>query len=309
MKSKIFILAITIQIVIIIVLLLQIKQKRSNTLGISINPINSKTIQKTPSGGLKYFYEPKANTIVERREEWLPDVPKYTINGDSLNERFNYDIKKKERSFRIITLGDSFTFGSNVSTENNWTEILEDRLNNEKLCSIVKKYEVINLGVGGYDTAYEVERYKIRGQKYNPDLIIWFVTDLHRITNEFIALTKEMNINENENQKKGIFYEAWRRAKVKVIDQYGEKGLINYQIDKLKEFREKYFKHNPMLFISSWTQLVQGLGGENIYFNDTKVWADKTSLLPDGHFNNKGHIIFTQAVIEALDKNKLLPCN
>src|SRR4030067_1940185 len=39
---------------------------------------------------LKYFYEPKAkNTIIEK-PDWLDNSATYTINSDTLNERFEY---------------------------------------------------------------------------------------------------------------------------------------------------------------------------------------------------------------------------
>lgn len=236
-------------------------------------------------------------------------MPKYTINSDALNERFDYDIEKKEGDFRIITIGDSNTFGENVSTENNWTEVLEDRLNKEKICQKVKKYEVINLGVEGYDTTYEVERYKIRGQKYNPDLVIWYITDLYRITEEIKALTEKMNIDEDTNEKKGIFYEAWAKAREKIIEQYGEKGLFNYQMARFKEFREKYYKNQPLLFITTWQQIEQNIRSSNTYYSVIKVWQDQKSLLPDLHFNDEGHKKFAQEVMNVLNQNQLLPCN
>jgi lysophospholipase L1-like esterase len=310
MKTKIFISFVIFQLVIIFVLGFKIYQRQKNILGaISFNPINKETIAIKPSDELKYFYEPKANSIEEIHKDWLPNVPKYTINSDALNERFDYDIKKKEGVFRIITIGDSNTFGLNVSTENNWTEVLEDRLNKEKMCQKVKKYEVINLGVGGYDTAYEVERYKIRGQKYHPDLVIWYVTDLYRITEKFQELAEKMNINEDANEKKGIFFEAWTKAREKIVEQYGEKGLVNYQMAKFKEFIKKYYINKPLLFISPWKQIEQNIRSSNIYFGDTKVWQDKKNFLPDIHFNDKGHKKFAQDVLDALDRNKLLPCD
>jgi hypothetical protein len=309
MKSKIYLGIILVQISVIVSLSFLIKQKTSNILGVSINTINPSTIQKLQSGGFKYFYEPKANTTEEVHKDWLQNVPINTINNDALNERFDYDVNKKEGVFRIITLGDSYTFGQNVSTENNWTEVLEDRLNNEKICQKVKKYEVINLGVGGYDTAYEVERYKNRGQKYEPDLVIWFVTDLYRITDKIQELANSMNIDESSNEKKGIFYEAWKLARVKLTEEYGEKGLVDYQISKFKEFRNQYYSGRPLLFMSTWGQIEQNMGRNNIYYSSVNTWSDSKDVLPDGHFNNRGHQSFAQEVIEALIKNKLIPCS
>ena len=58
-------------------------------------------------------------------------------------------IKKNKDTFRIITLGDSFTFGMYINTKDNWTELLEDKLNSDMGCKNISMFEVINLGVGG----------------------------------------------------------------------------------------------------------------------------------------------------------------
>lgn len=123
---------------------------------------------------LKYYYELRPNVEFIDQPSWLGYQVKYTSNADGLNERFDYEIEKPSDTFRVITLGDSFTYGIFVDTKDNWPEQLEDLLNNNLLNSYIKKFEVINLGMNGFDVPYIVKRYKDIGAKYNPDLIIWF---------------------------------------------------------------------------------------------------------------------------------------
>ena len=63
MKLKAFVVIICVQVVVIIVLFLQIRHKNKNVLGISINTIDSKTIEKIQGREYKNFYEPKPNII------------------------------------------------------------------------------------------------------------------------------------------------------------------------------------------------------------------------------------------------------
>jgi hypothetical protein len=130
-------------------------------------------LQEEPD--FKYYWKFESNTEIIDKPEWLPYKVKYTINADGLNERFDYSIEKPDNTFRILTLGDSFTFGLFVDTKDNWTELLEDKLNNElrNTCNY-KKFEVINLGLSGFDIAYISKRYEDIGAKYKPDLIIFF---------------------------------------------------------------------------------------------------------------------------------------
>lgn len=79
---------------------------------------------------------------------------------------------KPKGTYRILALGDSFTFGWGVNLEDSWPKILE------KLLSKEQKVEVVNAGIigGAPDTAVEVCR---RYQYLDPDLIIFgfFSTD------------------------------------------------------------------------------------------------------------------------------------
>ena len=316
MKSKIFIVPIIcIQVVIVAALFLQIQRKRSNILGVSVNTIDSKAVQKTPSG-LKYFYEPKANTTEEPQRDWLPYIAKYTINSDTLNERFDYSVQKKPGVFRIITLDSSFTFGENVSTKDNWTEKLEDELNNHHICDKTKGYEVINLGVYGYDTQYEVERYKLRGKKYNPDLVIWMFTDYERILEKMTPLVRQGDTPENrELEKKGIFDRNWQIAREDMMKKTGTKGLIDYQSEQIKSLDAYY--QGRLIFVTlpnrpEYIGLLKQRTNErsNSYFFQPAIeWGQPGLFLPDHHFNIAGNQKMMEEVVGYLVKGKLIPCS
>jgi len=299
----------------IIVFLLTIQQKSNNTLGVSINFIDPKVIQSTQVDGLKYFYEPRANSAEEIHEEWLPYAPKYTINSDALNERFEYEVKKNDGVFRIITLGDSFTFGQNVSTERNWTELLEKYLNMHFVCNTVKKYEVINLGVYAYDMEYEVERYKLRGQKYNPDLVIWTFTDYERIIEKMMPLIKKNDTDENKAlEKGGVFYHNWQVAREDMLNKIGQRGLIEYQKNQVKQLDE-YFK-GRLLFVtlpnrSEYISILKERTKERVntvLFEPKISWKQEGLFLPDHHFNDAGNMKMMEEIAGFLIKNKLIPC-
>ena len=146
-------------------------------LGISVIRMNKESIYYNPFSKFKYFFEPVPNTV-EDSPKWIKWAKaRYIINADSLNERFNYSVNRAPNTFRIITIGDSYTFGLFVDTKYNWSEILEDLLNENLSCKNIKKIEVLNLGEFGYDIEYAIERYRIRGVKYDPDLVIWLLKD------------------------------------------------------------------------------------------------------------------------------------
>ncbi len=150
--------------------------QQQNVLGTVVaNPLVKDNFIFPPDDELKYFYEHKPHAIQKFKPNWLAHEVVNTINADGLNERFDYSMAKPPDTFRIMTLGDSFTFGALVNTADNYSEKLEDLLNTKLPCSKIRKFEVINLGVEGYDLEYSLHRFKIRGQKYHPDLVLWFL--------------------------------------------------------------------------------------------------------------------------------------
>lgn len=212
--SKKFLLVIVVQIIVITSLVFYIQHKKDDVKGaVMFNPIDRTMLSfSIPSAGLKYYFEPRANTTPkEFNPSWLNREITYHINADRLHERKNYDIGKEEDIYRIVTLGDSFTFGMYVETDENWPNLLENQLDASN-CGKFRKIEVLNLGVSGYDLQYSYERFKKRGIKYNPDLVIWMVKD-----DDFEQLNEIMRQNEKryirEMKKKRRVSEICERGK------------------------------------------------------------------------------------------------
>ncbi len=86
------------------------------------------------------------------------------VNTNSIGTRGinEYDLDAK-KNIRIMTLGDSFTFGEGVNDNETFSAFLE-----AKDSSI----EVMNLGVFAYGFDQTLLRYEILGMKYRPDIVI-----------------------------------------------------------------------------------------------------------------------------------------
>jgi len=75
---------------------------------------------------------------------------------------------------RILFVGDSYTFGSNVSNEHAFPEVFQRRF--------LADGEVINLGVPGYAVDQAVLLYETIGTRYSPNIVVlgFFVRDFYR---------------------------------------------------------------------------------------------------------------------------------
>lgn len=273
----------------------------------------------------KYYYELKPNIVETDNPEWLGYEVKYTYNNDGLNERFDYELEKPDNTFRIITLGDSFTFGHYVNTEGNWTEILEDMFSRsqQQMCDY-KKVEVINLGMTGWDIPYLVKRYQDIGAKYNPDLIIWFesgsgfnrINELLRPIIDECAEECEQDQSIQLEEKEKIYYcqvICWKKAQQQIQDKYSREDFIQLTNNFLDVFFSS-LKQEEVIFFTF----------EEADFNILQQWRDRyqkasflsiipniqdlKQVLPDGHPNLQGHKTIAASIYEYLSNNVINQC-
>jgi len=285
MKSKLLFFVILSQVVLISFLGYQIYQKRKNVLrALSINPISKENIDFKLTGKLKYFYEPKIGSWYHRNSN-----SNYIINTDTLHEVRDYSIEKPNNVFRIIAFGDSFTFGEGVADNNNWVKQLEDKLNENSQGCI---YEVINFGVPGYDIEYSIERYKSRGTKYSPDLLIWFLKN-----DDFEQIREKEFIEKTTSEE--ILKDILTYQKSCLVE------LVNLKINKLLFLTFIFTDQKYKSIMESY------VNNADIFLYDdlTDIYTDKKNCLPDGHPSKYGHQVIAQDVYKYLIKNKLVPCN
>jgi lysophospholipase L1-like esterase len=110
------------------------------------------------------------------RSAFLMGVP-VSINSAGLRDG-EYSLAKPPGVYRIMMLGDSTTFGWGVRQEDTAAKFLERKLNGNSPAGF-DKVEVMNTGVGNYDTVQEVTYYETIGYKYQPDLVVlvFFIND------------------------------------------------------------------------------------------------------------------------------------
>lgn len=102
------------------------------------------------------------------RDEWRPraveaHINRYGLRGPALPR------EKAPGVFRILALGDSFTFGEGVADHEPFIAQLTDLLNESPAGP---RFEAINAGVSGYNTRDEVLYLEHRWLGLDPDLIL-----------------------------------------------------------------------------------------------------------------------------------------
>jgi hypothetical protein len=107
---------------------------------------------------------------------WFAGVPVH-LNNLGFRDPRDYDLAKGPRTFRIVTLGDSVTFGHSSVYEHTYPYLLEQRL---KQWRPDVNWQVWNVAVPGYNTSQELAHLKEIGPRFKPDLVIvgFFENDL-----------------------------------------------------------------------------------------------------------------------------------
>lgn len=106
------------------------------------------------------------------------------INSQGLRD-YEYSLQKPQGVYRVMMLGDSTTFGWGVEQRDTAAKFLERKLNGH-LPPGYNKVEVLNAGVGNYDTVQEVTYYETLGRAFHPDLVIlvFFINDPEPVPTE-----------------------------------------------------------------------------------------------------------------------------
>jgi hypothetical protein len=102
----------------------------------------------------------------------------FTINSLGLRGE-EVSAQKPAGTYRILGIGDSFTLGYGVKDDDTFLHRLQTQLNAQRADQ--RRFEVLNAGVGGYNTRDEVLYLEHRWQALNPDLvlIVFYVNDAY----------------------------------------------------------------------------------------------------------------------------------
>jgi lysophospholipase L1-like esterase len=107
-----------------------------------------------------------------------------STNSHGLRDR-EYQEAKPAGTYRIVMAGDSTTLGWGVPFDETIPKILERELNRTGIPGY-QHSEVLNAGVGNYDTVQEVEHYKTLDVRFHPDLVVlnYFINDAEPVPRE-----------------------------------------------------------------------------------------------------------------------------
>ena len=149
-------------------------------------------------------------------------------NFDGLRDN-EYSTRKSSKH-RILFLGDSLTLGWGVEKNQTFEYRLEQKLNE------IVPTEIINFGVGNYNTQQEVEAFFEKGKKYDPDEIVLFY-----FINDVEITQKKSTLAFLSHSYLISFY--WSRFRAMLVNLFSVNNYITY-------YKTLYEENSPGFEIS-----------------------------------------------------------
>lgn len=150
----------------------------------------------------------------------------YDISSAGFRD-FEYPPRKREGMYRIMVMGDSFTFGQGVEANDTYPKQLERILNVANL-----SYEVINCGVVGHDMWQHYAMLTHKVLSYRPDLIV-----LQLYQNDLIQSVPPDN---PQYQGRNPFAEAYESEALRWSYFWNTVRHINSRFEHKNRYRRGY---------------------------------------------------------------------
>jgi hypothetical protein len=131
------------------------------------------------------IYHPTRGWTLKPDIKELPVFGKKILNSNSkgLRGKAEFQYERSARKQRMVVLGDSFTFGEEVSDDETYSHYLQASLPGT---------EILNFGVQGYGHDQMLLYLREEGVKYHPDVVVlgFAYLDIYRNIESFFAYAK-----------------------------------------------------------------------------------------------------------------------
>lgn len=194
-----------------------------------------------------FFMFRTPSTFTEKWSYAEEEVGTTKFDGQMLGGKLNsMGLRDKEypfyhTSYRILALGDSFTYGFQLKNSNSWPKKAEAFLHADNYIDL----EILNGGVPGRDTKVEYYYFEKYSYKYKPDMVIiaFLINDATSLDSNGGAVKLKYKFDElvkqqECNRKFGLYAFNYIRL------SYLKRKLIEATV---KEYNDPY-EHNSMEF-------------------------------------------------------------
>lgn len=211
--------------------------------GVPFVPLDPRTrvLAYRPNSIFSSVYDPQGDT----RGYLQPDGRvEYRINNLGLRGP-DVVIPKPPDVYRILCLGDSFTFGEGVKGEDTYSARLPEFLRSSRNSA---KIEVINGGVQAYGVREAVTLYAILGEKLQPDVVVYGF-----VLNDVTEFAETIRQNDAKNREAEL---SWPAQHLRMWEIVERSRLARRQQEEFFELTRRSFQ-SP--YWQECQELLQGM--------------------------------------------------
>ncbi len=177
-------------------------------------------------GPVRFACDPELGEIPvpgQQGERRFPGVFTFRYSNNSLGWRGRREYREaKQTDYRVLFLGDSFTYGLGVNDDQTFAALVEKALRGDRL-----SVEVMNAGCPGKGTDYELKSFQTVGRTFHPDLTV-----LCFFSNDF------------QDNERGEYYNIGKRGELQVKPLNCSRSFIKNVLDRLPAYN----------WLISWSQ-------------------------------------------------------
>ncbi len=220
-------------------------------------------VQEHQKYGMEAYY---AFDMYDASKGWIPkpnlrDVKTFdnktlSTNSKGLRGKKDFPYTKNKEKLRILILGDSFTFGDEVSDDETYSSYLQEMLPHT---------EVINMGVHGYGHDQMLILLKEEGVKYEPDIVIlgFLSLDMSRNLLEFRDFAKPRFVLERGELKltgtpvprpEEILQWDWTRPRI--LDVF---STLQHRVKKISGLQKMEMEEVTTAILTDMIRLIESI--------------------------------------------------
>jgi hypothetical protein len=246
-------------------------------------------------GPVRFAWDPELGQIPvpgQQGQRNIPGVFAFTYSNNSLGWRGRREYREaKPTDYRVLLLGDSFTYGTGVDDDQTFAARVEQDLRADRM-----SVEVVNAGCPGKGTDYALKCFQMVGRKFHPELTVlcFFANDFQdNERGEYYLVGKHgelaaKSLKEDQGGIKNFLFRlpaynwliSWSQA-ANLVKQAGVEVLVNRAqktgsdasgglVVSYKKGAEGYSnrtnKDLTNLYVARLNTAVKGAGGELIMF-------------------------------------------
>jgi hypothetical protein len=169
-------------------------------------------------GPVRFACHPELGEIPvpgQQGERRIPGVYSFRYSNNSLGWRGRREYREaKQTDYRVLFLGDSFTYGIGVNDDQTFASRVEKNLRADRM-----SVEVMNAGCPGKGTDYELKCFQTLGRKFHPDLTV-----LSCLGNDF------------QDNARGEYYHIGSKGELQVKPLDCHRGTLKAVLDRLPAY-------------------------------------------------------------------------